>query len=134
MRTNFYLAGTKTAIPAIRKLTAILSARGFIPVLDWTLWYENPGLLGREEIARREINAVAEADIFIGILPCRFGLFTEMGVALATTTRRIVLYAPDEKWWDEAEDGKPTSIFVYHPKVERIIGDDPVETISRWAA
>jgi len=91
--------------------------------------------------AEKELKGVAQANVFIGLLPGRLGLATELGIALCNRdwleyeygpTTQVILWAPEAKWYTEAEDGLHPSVFYAHPSVVRLIGEDPVETVASY--
>lgn len=83
--------------------------------------------------ATKELAAVLAADIFIGLLPGRLGMATELGAALAARpAKRVIMWASEDYFYQHAQDGFHPSVFLAHPRIVRLVGGEPAKTIVAY--
>ena len=114
---NIYVASGLENREQAAALIRQLSMDGHTITYDWTQRGDvrNSGDLAMIETAQREVNAVAEAELVILLLPGGKGTHTELGLALATRENKKI-------WiWSETEEvfghGDATCVFYHHPEV-----------------
>jgi hypothetical protein len=135
---SFYVGATLANRDIMIAIADALIAKGWTQTYRW-------GVVDKSQYAATaaaELDGVLSADVFIGVVPgMRLGTSTELGAALANQrwadyalgdTVRVILWAPTREGFTKAGDGLHPSVFVAHPDVERIVGEDPVETIVNY--
>lgn len=115
---SFYVAGKLTNIETVRKVIERCREIGEWGALtyDWTV---HGSIMGQGEEAYRalaqvELDAVLKANFVFVVLPGGRGTHVELGAALATDKKIVLLIDKDE---DLIQD-RYTTIFYYHQRVE----------------
>ena len=119
---RFYIAGGSSNEELIKELCIFLERRSHECIYDWANRLNYPEDIEQlTQIALNEVSIVRDAELFIGILPDGYAMYTDLGVARATrSNKRIIL------WSETGEEFSPKSAvcsFYYHPVVERVVGD-----------
>jgi hypothetical protein len=134
---TFYVGATLAKAGVAQAVAeGIINKFGYRPTYRWF----DIGAVNREEYpttALMEMNGVLTADIFVGLVPgMRLGMSTELGAAIADKQRnrykRVILWGQTREDFTTAADGLHPSVFVAHPHVERILGEDPVKTVVEY--
>jgi hypothetical protein len=118
---KFYVASGVPNAEKVNQAAHALQQLGHERTYDWT---RHGGVSGetparKREIAQREMQAVADAQLVVLLLPGRFGTHTELGVSLATSqNKRILLWSETAAPFD-GESG--FCVFYHHPAVERFV-------------
>jgi hypothetical protein len=124
---RFYIASSLDNAPMVRRLASVLLSHGHVLTYDWTAHgavyraeqtaSENVAVM--QETARREIKGVTSADIVIVLLPGGRGTHIEMGAALASGKRVLVVGCTDKV----AGAGPNPCAFYFHPRVQHVRAD-----------
>lgn len=133
LEKSFYVGASLTDKEVAAAVAeAIIQKFGYRPTYRWF----DIGSVTREQYpatSLMEMNGVVTADIFVGILPGRFGMAAELGGAIADKQhnryKKVILWGKDRQAFVERPDGSYPCVFVGHPDVERIVGEDPVKTV-----
>lgn len=90
---KYYIASRLENAESVRALKAILDGLGWIHTYDWTVHgsIRHEGAERMQEVAEKEIDGVATADVVIVLLPGGRGTHVEIGVALACSTPLILV-------------------------------------------
>lgn len=119
---KFYVASGVPNAARVNEAAAVLAARGHDRTYDWTrhgdVSAESPER--KCEVAKTEAQAVLDAELAVFLLPGRFGMHAELGVALSSAAnKRILLWSESTAPFD-GEQG--FCVFYHHPAVERFSG------------
>ena len=114
-----YIATQLANAPAQQKLANFLHSHGVELTFDWTK-QDNQLTTDRtfteEELSQHSVNdleGVRAADVLIVLLPGAFGTYVELGGAIMSGKRVIVV---GEQLWNNQYD----CLFVHHPNVIRL--------------
>jgi len=115
---NFYIASKLKNASRVRQLAEMLTSFGWEHTYDWT---SHGCVLGSEgalrEVADKELRGVAQADLFIVLLPGGRGTHTELGSALMSGCS-IVLHSEQPEVFDAMSE--ETRSFYWLPAVQRV--------------
>jgi hypothetical protein len=134
---KFYCAATLQDLDKARKMVDTLQSYGMICTYDWPA----VGFVDVSEYrqcASNEIYGVLQADIFVGILPGKFGMQTELGAALGkhflTNRNRVLLVSPNDDFYTlkHSQQNQYVNVFWHHPFVEKIIHEDLYEGVVNY--
>ncbi len=134
---KFYCAATLQDLDKARKMIDTLTTHGMICTYDW------PAVGGVHvsqypDCASKEINGVMTADVFIGILPGKFGMQTELGAALSkhflTKLNRVILVSENNSLLEmtHSHQNQYVNVFWHHPFIEKIIHEDLYEGVVNY--
>ena len=129
---KFYVASGVPNAARVNEAAQVLAASGHERTYDWTrhgdVSAESPDR--KREVARTEAQAVLDSQLAVFLLPGRFGMHTELGVALSSAAnKRILLWSETSAPFD-GEQG--FCVFYHHPAVERRVG--PFEEFLEFLA
>ena len=118
---KFYVASGVPNAEKVNRAARALEQRGHERTYDWTkhgdVSAEPPER--KRDVAQREMQAVADAQLVVLLLPGRFGTHAELGIALATReNKRILLWSEYAAPFD-GDAG--FCVFYHHPAVERFV-------------
>lgn len=103
---TFYVASSRDRLEDVAKVTAFLEERGLANAFAWPTHFSHAcaedvcGVRDRADLARQELDAVAECSLFIGIARMGKGAHVELGVALYAAlhdarAKRVILVGAD---------------------------------------
>jgi nucleoside 2-deoxyribosyltransferase len=117
MPKHFYLATRKDRESVANEISEALKARGWERTF---VWAAQDGVSADEyrAIAQKELDAIANSDVLIVLLPGGYGTHVEIGAALALG-KPVILHAPDQKTLETPY----ICVFHYHPGIKLIISD-----------
>lgn len=118
---KYYVASSVFNFSRVNEVCAVLDALGYDRTYDWTINGDVSGASDetRERVAASEARAVTSAELFILLLPGRFGAHAELGLALASASNKRILV------WSETEapftGANGFCVFYFHPAVEKLV-------------
>ncbi|MFD2922187.1 nucleoside 2-deoxyribosyltransferase [Halobacillus naozhouensis] len=114
---KFYIASSFKNIDKVRYVSEQLKAQGYVHTYDWTQHEKASTLEDLKQIGQQEMNAVAESDFIVVLLPAGKGSHIELGIALGLN-KKVILYSPN----NEINNFTTTSTFYHLSEVEKFIG------------
>lgn len=135
MTYRYYIASGLENFEQVRELKYQLDFRGWHHTFDWTTQgHSNNGSLSGAPLeiqgaaALAEEHGVASCDVFILLLPGKFGTHWELGAA--TVLRKRVFVATSDAPRFLAPAAPNRCMFYHHPGVTKIIDESPVTLID----
>ncbi len=118
---KYYVGSSVFNAARVNEAAAVLDARGFTRVYDWTRHGDVSGAddAAKRLVAQTEAAAVMEAELVVLLLPGRFGTHAELGCAIASCANKRILL-----WSEEAAPFTGEGafcVFYHHPAVERLV-------------
>ena len=112
------------------RVASMLESTGLI-YITYKWWIVGPvPASAYSDVSYYEMRGVTSCDGFIGLLPGRLGMASELGAAIALN-KKPILYAADPDMFNEYEGGHP-NIFWHHPSVDRISGRDSCISLAEY--
>lgn len=131
---KFYVASGLENAANARMVADALKAAGHIQTYDWT---QHGSVQGRGEqaisrVGHAEKDGVLAADLVVALLPGGRGTHMELGIALGTGGKRIILCADSDERL--IQDSRTCALY-YNGEIERIVGplDKCIREILRMA-
>lgn len=115
---NFYIASSFKNINQVKELTARLQSKGFLNSYDWTQNERATSYEALEQIGEQELEAVANSDFLVILLPAGKGSHIEFGIALGLR-KRIYVFAPAK----EVFNFDVTTTFYHVDGIKRFTGE-----------
>ena len=125
---KFYIASRLENAEIVKRVAAVLKAAGHIHTYDWT----EHGSVKKEaearitEVAEKERDGVIDAQMVIVILPGGRGTHSELGIALGSGSKQIIICAETD---DAFQQDDRTCAFYWNYGTTRITG-----SIDTWLA
>jgi nucleoside 2-deoxyribosyltransferase len=126
---RIYIASALSNKNKVDQLFSVIEAHH--PVEFTYKWYE-VGKVPKDaylDVASKELHGVLNADVFIALLPGKKGTHTELGIAIATCPKVIVLGEEDD--FEPVDEDNYPSIFYFLPMVERVVYDGTREGLFK---
>ena len=131
---KYYVATSIFTPERHREVVAAMEELGHELTYDWTVSgqvYEE-GEPRMQEVAKKEIDAVAESDFLVVFLPGGRGTHAELGAGLVRGIPIFVYATKEDKDEFLQNSGRPC-LFYWHEQVERVCGpiQDLVDAVGR---
>jgi hypothetical protein len=127
---KFYIASGVPNAEKVNLAADALTAAGHERTYDWTRHGDvsTTAPERKTEVAALEFMGVADAELFVLLLPGRFGTHAELGIALAgCANKRILLWSETSAPFDGTEG---FCVFYHHPAAERVVS--PFDDFLRY--
>lgn len=101
MRSTFYIASSRERLEDVRLVAVTLESIGMTNSFAWHDHFDHRctqdrcGIKNRQHLARLELRAAGQCDLFIGIARLGKGSHVELGAALTGYVERIILVGCD---------------------------------------
>ena len=118
---KYYVASGVSNAERVNVIADALNRKGHVRTYDWTRHGSVADAPAEQKrtVAETEAKAVQEAELFVLLLPGRFGTHAELGLAIAScSNKRILLWSETDAPFT-GESG--FCVFYHHPAVERIV-------------
>lgn len=118
---KFYIASRLENAETVKRVAMVIKAAGHEQTYDWTQHgsVQSEGEKRLRQVAESEKNGVMNADFVIVLLPGGRGTHAELGIALGSGKKNIIICAEDESLFLQDER---TCAFYWNDAVYRIIG------------
>lgn len=129
---KYYIASRLENHANVKLLKKYLDEAGWEHTYDWTVHgsVRDVSTTRMAEVARNEVEGVANADVVIVILPGGRGTHIEMGIALHPSSRSLLWVVSNQPEKDFGL-GEDTCAFYHHPRAFRINGPAPMSETAR---
>lgn len=135
MTYRYYIASGLENYEQVRELKYQLDRRGWRHTFDWTRQdgSNNGSMSGaplemQAAAALREEHGVASCDVFILLLPGKFGTHWELGAATVLRKRVFVATCDAPRFLAPAAPNR--CMFYHHPGVVHIVDETPVTLVD----
>lgn len=128
---RYYIATALERADEHRRLREHLDSQGHECTYDWTTHgsVQGKGEAVMGQTADDELYGVEQAELVIVLLPGGRGTHVELGAALASTARILIVAAGDEAL--RGKDGRHCAFYFAHG-VERYLCSDPIEAVDKY--
>ena len=125
---TFYIASRLENAETVSRVANVLKAAGHTHTYDWTEHgsVKSEGQSRIKQVAKSELQGVMRADLVAVLLPGGRGTHTELGIALGSGCRNIVICAESDGFFEQDDR---TCAFYWNDHITRVIGG-----IDAWLA